>query len=54
MIGEREVLPEHTTESRSGGVFAMQRQSVSHPLQPAIEAAVPVSEIEQLPDLEGI
>jgi type IV secretory pathway TraG/TraD family ATPase VirD4 len=54
LIGEREVLREQVTNSRSGGpFFASDHRSVSTSTHHVTESAVLPSEIEQLPDLQG-
>jgi type IV secretory pathway TraG/TraD family ATPase VirD4 len=53
LIGDREVLREQVTRTRSGGFFDRPKNSSSRSLQHAIEPAVLPSEIEQLPDLVG-
>ena len=53
LIGEREVMREQITKSRSGGLFAAQNRSVSQSMQPVTESAILPSEIEQLPDRQG-
>jgi hypothetical protein len=54
LIGEREVMREQITKSRGGGmIFASDHRSVSSSMQHVTEAAVLLSEIEQLPDLQG-
>jgi hypothetical protein len=54
LIGEREVMREQLTNSRSGGpIFASDHRSVSKSMQHVAESAVLPSEIEQLPDLHG-
>jgi type IV secretory pathway TraG/TraD family ATPase VirD4 len=53
LIGEREIVREQITRSRSGGWFDRRRHSVSSSLLHLVESAVLPSEIEQLPDLVG-
>jgi type IV secretory pathway TraG/TraD family ATPase VirD4 len=54
LIGEREILREQVTNSRSGGyIFAANHRSVSTSVQHVMESAVLPSEIEQHPDLQG-
>jgi type IV secretory pathway TraG/TraD family ATPase VirD4 len=54
LIGEREVLREHVTNSRGGGFFSGNaHSSVSTSTQHVTESAVLASEIEQLSDLQG-
>jgi type IV secretory pathway TraG/TraD family ATPase VirD4 len=53
LIGEREVLRQQVTQTRGGGWFSNNRDSVSKSAQPAMESSVLPSEIEQLPDLQG-
>jgi len=53
LIGEREIVRENVTRSRSGLFFDKPRESVSRSLQHVVESAVLPSEIEQLPDLVG-
>jgi hypothetical protein len=44
---------QQVTQTRSGGFFTKPHRSVSRSTQHATEFAVLVSQIEQLPDLEG-
>lgn len=53
LIGQREVIRENVSRSRSGGFIHEPRNTVSRSLQHVTEAAVLASEIEQLPDLTG-
>jgi hypothetical protein len=54
LIGEREIMREQVTNSRSGGpIFANDHRSVSTSQHYVTESAVLASEIEQLPDLQG-
>jgi Type IV secretion-system coupling protein DNA-binding domain len=54
LIGEREVMREQITKSRSGGpLYAADHRSVSTSQHNVTESAVLPSEIEQLPDLGG-
>jgi hypothetical protein len=55
LIGEREVLREQITESRGGGMLlARNHRSVNTSTHHVTESAVLASEIEQLPDLQGL
>ena len=53
LIGEREIVRENVSRTRSGTFFDQPRDSVSRSLQHVVESAVLPSEIEQLPDLVG-
>ena len=53
LIGEREIVRENITRSRSGVFFDKPRDSTTRSLQHVVELAVLPSEIEQLPDLVG-
>jgi Type IV secretion-system coupling protein DNA-binding domain len=55
LIGEREILRAHTSESesRDGGFLSPRRYSKTQSLQHVTEYAVMAAELEQLPDLTG-
>ena len=53
LIGQREVVRQKVTQSRSRNVLEFRRGSVSQTVEHVVENAVMASEIEQLPDLAG-
>ena len=53
LIGEREIVRDTVSRSRSAPLSGDSRGSITRSVQHVIEQAVLASEIEQLPDLEG-
>jgi type IV secretory pathway TraG/TraD family ATPase VirD4 len=54
LIGDREIVRPQTSYSRSDSILVNYQSSVTQGVQHVTEAAVLPSEIEQLPDLEGL